>query len=269
MDSHDSPRKSREMYCRPARRKPSPRVRKRSPSRPRAERRRGSPRTLPSLPRKKNAKQRKMWLRESGGRGDPRKLPGRKLPEQSQPPVSAFASSRDLGKQFHMGRPASWEHGLPRSNPGSIPETADERSPGFQPLLCQRPCKFIERRVVLGIEVVPAENRDVIGGEDHIPVGEAFRHLSEDARAQLRLEKRRPGPESPPIRERIHQLGLEASVNASLAGQLAVVVHDRVEGLGEIGGVMRGENRVAVRFLPTPALKGFGQSQREALNLPN
>jgi hypothetical protein len=42
-----------------------------------------------------------------------------------------------------------------------------------------------------------------------------------------------------------------------------------VEGLREIGGVMRGENRVAVRIRPTPALKGIGQSQREALNLPN
>src|SRR5271157_5449022 len=98
MDSHDSPRKSREKYCRPARRKPSPRVRKRSPSRPRAERRRGSPRILPSLRRRKNAKQRTMGWRESGQRGDPPKLPGRKLPEQSPPRVSAFASSRDLGK---------------------------------------------------------------------------------------------------------------------------------------------------------------------------
>ena len=58
-------------------------------------------------------------------------------------------------------------------------------------------------------------------------------------------------------------------MNPLLPGQLAVVVQERVEGLGEVGGVMRGENRVVVRILPTPALKGIGQSQREALNLPN
>src|SRR5208337_4634740 len=66
------------------------------------------------------------------------------------------AKRQALLQSLSHARPV-WEHGLPRSDSGSIPETADERSPRFQPLLCQRPCKLIKHRVVLGIEVVPAE----------------------------------------------------------------------------------------------------------------
>jgi hypothetical protein len=58
-------------------------------------------------------------------------------------------------------------------------------------------------------------------------------------------------------------------MNPYLPGQLAVVVHDRVEGLGKICRVVGGENRVFVRLLPTPAAKGVRQSQRKSLDLPN
>jgi len=166
-----------------------------------------------------------------------------------------------------LGRRRS-QVGFAGPDPGSIPERTDEGDRGLEPAPGQEAGQPLELAQVFGVLIAPPVLGNTVGGEKRIPVIVAREQFTKDAGAKVGLFNGGPGAENPAAGASPDEIRLEAGVDAVLAGQLPVKIHDGVQGLGQVGGVVRVENGGAVGFVPAPAAQRLGEAQRETLDLP-
>src|SRR5579863_1075622 len=159
--------------------------------------------------------------------------------------------------------------GLSGPYPRSIPERTHEGRRRLEPLFGQRAHEALERRPVLRIHVVMTGHCNVIRSKNQITAAVALHVLLEDSRPQVGFVHGRLGLQSPVVSEVIHHFTLESRVDAGLAGELAVVVLDGVQRLGQVAGVVRRKDGGVIRLREASAPEVVRQQVDVALDLPD